>query len=239
MRHHKNKLKLQLLFLCIIILHIALISCVPKTDEIAGIENTLKLSAYVYLDMEKGDSYALEELVLNEPRYLAREDVTKLNNYHIWCTFDGGVIKIAADNKDIQLSTGQRYELWKNVEDCRTRTFGVHAQLPDEGYVSVSPLGTGYGSYMWSDRDNLIGVDAYTGEEYSGKIDSYTGKEYWLTVKAYALIHPDTPIVTAKLKLVRSEETVSDEFEENRKSQYFTIELTEYEYSDMYQLMEE
>ena len=219
---------------------LTLTSCMIAGDEDAGLTDALKISAFVYPSAEQGGTYALEELALHEPRRLARGNVTGLKNYNMYFTFKGGLIEVEAENKDMQLSTGPHYELWKNTTDDLKRTYGVHARLPDEGYVSVNPLGLPIGDRGYAVvGDNDMAADAYTGETYSfDGHDAYIGKEYELTAKAYTLENPDAPLITAKVRLVWSEETVSDESGEPRKSYYFTIELTEYEYSDMYKLME-
>ena len=220
------------IFAIILIIFNALTSCMIEGEEY-NIEDALKITVCVY--DEDIDDYTFKELELNQTEILAPIGYDDIENIPMLIEFDGGVVKVRADNKDIQLSTGQKYELWKLGGDILARTYGINASLPNKGYLSLLPLGIKRGSAFWTNNRTFLAYDSYTNEEYYGNLKTDIGYEYYLTVTAYNLNAPDSPAVTAKIKLVQLFESDYIKFPVDLKDQ-FSIELVSYEYSDLYKL---
>lgn len=151
--------------------------------------------------------------------------IMNLCNLNIYFEFEGGLIEIISEDKDIQLSIGELLEPWTSLYVGDSRTYGWNISIANKGFIAALPLGSGYGSSNWAQEDKI-------------PVNGYIGREYYLTVNAYGLDSDKAPVVKAKLKLVQLE----DKQEINRSektSRMFSIELVSYEYSDMYKMMED
>ncbi len=218
------------IIILVLIIGFMLSSCINNSEEY-NIEDALKITVCVY--DEDIDNYSFKELELNQTEILAPIGYDGMTNIPMLIEFDGGSVKVRADNKDIQLSTGQKYELWKSVGESKERIYGINASLPNKGYLSLKPSGIFMGCSAIDSLDEAgFSIDSYTNEEYYCEVRRERGYEYYLTVTAYNLNAPDSPAVTAKIKMVQLCET---DLAPDSKEQ-LSIEIVSYEYSDLYKL---
>lgn len=221
----KKFMQLLAFLICLTVLT----SCSANNEEGVSIDNALQISAVLY--NEENDTYAWEVLELNEAREML--DVSgkwgeiDTVNIPLHFAFDG-ICEIIAEDKDIQLSLGKNAELWSDRRQFADQTYGFEFSIANGGYLALNPFGSGEGEL------NLAEQATYSLYE---TFQPYPGREYYLTVNACDF--DGTPVIRAKLKLVQLESD-SGKPDRNNKytSPYYTIELVEYEYSDIYKMME-
>lgn len=215
-------------------------SCAAKnSDESSDDESRkegLKISAYLFDEnttepavWDDDTVFALEQLELNKVRLLAPNwGVMNMMNLNMFFEFEGGMIEVISEEKDIQLSVNDSLKPWYSDTDMNKRTFGFSISLANKGFISAAPMGAGFGNYM--------------GTVEVPRFDGYTGREYYLTVNAYTLDNDKSPAVKARLRLVQLKDygaadesgEMTPKQREGKSSRCFSIELTEYESSDMY-----
>lgn len=160
-------------------------------------------------------------LRLNEPRYLVPFP-EKFENLNIRFEFDGGIIELISDDRDVQLSVGDSPGPWHGG-GYYTRTFAASLRVPDGGYIAINPMGSGRGFRNYYADGGDWTTDA-----------GWLGREYYLTVNTYKFDNESSPVIKATLKLTQ----LSDPgFPDNDGSAYYSIELVSYEYSDFYKIM--
>ena len=172
------------------------------------------------------DVFVKERLELGKPRILAPFGYDYQENLNIWLDSDG-VIEVDTDPlNDDRIHLAYSLDNPDNPTlGHRTEANAFRALAPTA--VNVCPLGRFF--------------------EGPGLVTSYTlvGETYYINVRTYD--HEGTQIITAKLKLTAIEDP-DEEYGRMEKvmfygdgedvSRFMTIELIEYDYSDVYKLDE-
>lgn len=207
-------------------------SCVSEEDSDGGLKDALKISAYLFdkdtpepVEFDDKTTYTLEQLKLNEVRIMTPIWEMDMANLNIYFEFEGGICEVISEDKEIQLSVDNTLKPWHIENGVAERTFGFKMDFMNKKWVALCPMGAGNGHCM----HDSIDVMSFAG---------YIGREYYLTVNAYALDNDKAPVIRAKLKFIQLEDHRGVAEWETR-SRCFSIELTEYEYSDTYKMMEE
>ena len=201
--------------LCLAILLCVLCACRSEGDSGAvPMSEQFTISTYVY--DESIDEYVLKPLALNEKRFL-KEGEAGGNNFHLYLTYESGACQIISDNQDIEITPG----VWPYGDLGEFRVSNPEVTIAREGFVVVLPFsGAGYHVY----KGNRVQDSDFEG---------YTGCEFYLTVHAQDSV--GNILATARLKMVQLEDAALEEF---GTSNYFSIKMISYEYSDMYKMME-
>lgn len=180
----------------------------------------LKISAYLQINEDNPDSYAFEPLELGVPRQLAPTTGTNMKNLQLYLEFDGGTIQVISDNRDVQISVDERAQPW-NYDGFSGRMFGYNMHVNNSGYMALFPIGGRIGFVHFDDV--LYSTD---NQKY---VQGYTGREYFVTIAASIPPEDDSPVITAKLKLIQ----LADENDDG-ESRFYSIELISYEMSETY-----
>ncbi len=177
-------------------------------------------------EYDDAEVFVKERLELGKPRILAPFGYDYQENLNIWLDSDG-VIEVDTDPlNDDRIHLAYSLDNPDNPTlGHRTEANAFRALAPTA--VNVCPLGRFF--------------------EGPGLVTSYTlvGETYYINVRTYD--HEGTQIITAKLKLTAIEDP-DEEYGRMEKvmfygdgedvSRFMTIELIEYDYSDVYKLDE-
>lgn len=249
----KRKLITCILFICFSIL---LLSCSDEREDLTeNMADALKITAYVlnsdlegkgywkydgthehknkgYWVSDDGKEYddaevfVKERLELGKPRILAPFGYDYQENLNIWLDSDG-VIEVDTDPlNDDRIHLAYSLDNPDNPTlGHRTETNAFRALAPTA--VNVCPLG------RFFEGPGLVTSDTLVGETY------------YINVRTYD--SDGTQIITAKLKLTAIEDPDEEYKRMEREmfygdgenvSRFMTIELIEYDYSDVYKLDE-
>ncbi|MBQ8510039.1 MAG: hypothetical protein IJ493_09060 [Clostridia bacterium] len=182
----------------------------------------LIIYAYICDENNSGCSYSFQPLTLHEVRQMAPVFGAGMTNLNFMFEFDGGLVEVVSEDEDVQLSKGESHGPWDYQAGYDQRDYGFGFRVASGGYLAANPLGSNRGHITITDPAMM-------------SIKGCTGREYYLTVKAYDFMDEKAPVVTAMLKLVQLE----DERGVNGGSNYYSVEMISYEYSDDMKLMED
>ena len=205
-------------FFAVVLLAVVILlgmNIILKEPNTVALLPELKISAYLQINEDNPDGYAFEPLELGVPRR-ARVGAGNVYNMCLYLDFDGGMVEVVSPNEDVQLSWNDKENSWRRDIPNTERTFGFAAHVSNQGYISFNPFGSKSGS--------ITLFDAEMGQNIHG----YDGREYELIVNAYETIDPETPVITARLRLTQLGEYIGG------GSMYYSIELISYEMSEVY-----
>lgn len=169
--------------------------------------------------------FSIERLELNKPRVLAPLGYDYRNNLNIWLDCDG-VIEVDTDplNDD-------RIRLAHSLDDPMNPGLGTK-WIVENAFRALPPFAV-----------NVCPIGEFTNATEIVLQDTLTDREYFINVRTYDL--DGTQVITAKLKLtvLPDEEypytEVKSRYGQNQeRSRFLSIELIEYDYSDVYKLDE-
>ena len=169
--------------------------------------------------------FSIERLELNKPRVLAPLGYDYRNNLNIWLDCDG-VIEVDTDplNDD-------RIRLAHSLDDPMNPGLGTK-WIVENAFRALPPFAV-----------NVCPIGEFTNATEIVLQDTLTDREYIINVRTYDL--DGTQVITAKLKLtvLPDEEypytEVRSRYGQNQeRSRFLSIELIEYDYSDVYKLDE-
>ena len=227
-------------------LALLLTACSDTEPESPKMSEALKISTYMYpkeisdsIDyhnttvnaLEELDSsgVALERLTLGEERLLARADHDDLLNLNFKFEYDGGMIEVISEKKDVQLSVGEKKEKWTLENEYSERQFGYDLNIANSGYIALAPLGGGSASTYVDEISVLSNViPRYPGPRGAGT-------EYYVVVKAYEGSNNVSPTITVTILLTQLGTTDREPY----YSGFCSAKILSYDYSDAYKLMEE
>ena len=225
-----NTVKVFIVFLtCVVcILALSIFRDIPDDKKLPE----LVISPYLFdesvtdpNDGTGGTAFAFEPLAVGEVRLMAPVIGTGVFNLGFFFEFEGGVVEVVSESKDVQLSTANADEPWRESLDLKHRIFDYRLRVASEGYMSANPLGSGCGYHI--DFDGSL-------KQFRGAV----GKEYYLAVKAYEFSNENSPVITARLKLTQLEDHAKGTIDPDI-SRFFSIELVSYEYSETYEMQQE
>ena len=197
----------------------------------ADIESTLDYHTATVKELQalSTSGMVFEQLKVGEERLVAPHGYNDQVGINFKFEYDGGSIDIISEAKDVQMSVGKGSKMWVSENGFSDeRNFGYSMHISNSGYVSLVPLG-GAGGFANIDD---ISVSSTEIPRYKGKRGN--GTEYIITVNAYDGDDSTAPTITAKLLFThRGENDWIPYF-----SDYCTVELISYDYSDAYKIME-
>lgn len=199
-------------------------SCARETEGYS-IREALKISAIVFDESieeniynEDGTVYTLERLEMNKVKLAAPLRV-ELWSVTFFIEFNG-IIEVTSDNEDVWMYWG-RSPNW--VDSSRTVGGGGNSEISVrtavESYVSINPLPT-----------KIVNVPTLRDD-----ISFVATKEWYLNVNAYRFDNEDSPIIRARLRIL----DMNDIYDQQDDSNFFSVELISYEYSDIYKFMDD
>ena len=172
------------------------------------------------------DVFVKERLELGKPRILAPFGYDYQENLNIWLDSDG-VIEVDTDplNDD-------RIHLAYSLDNPDNPTLGHRTEA--NAFRALAPTAV-----------NVCPIGRYHAGERLVTSETLVGETYYINVRTYDL--EGTQIITAKLKLTAIEDPDEDFTHQDKNffygdgedvSRFMTIELVEYDYSDVYKLDE-
>ena len=234
----------------------AIFSCADEREDLgAKMTDSLKITAYVLNSDLEGKGYwkydgthehknrgywvsddgkehaddevfVKERLELGKPRILAPFGYDYQENLNIWLDSDG-VIEVDTDplNDD-------RIHLAYSLDNPDNPTLGHRTEA--NAFRALAPTAV-----------NVCPIGRYHAGERLVTSETLVGETYYINVRTYDL--EGTQIITAKLKLTAIEDPDKDFTHQDKNffygdgedvSRFMTIELVEYDYSDVYKLDE-
>lgn len=169
--------------------------------------------------------FSVERLELNKPRVLAPLGYNYRDNLNIWLDCDG-VIEVDTDplNDD-------RIRLAHSLDDPMNPGLGTK-WIVENAFRALPPFAV-----------NVCPIGEFTNATEIVLQDTLTDREYFINVRTYDL--DGTQVITAKLKLTVLPDDeypyteVKSRYGQNQeRSRFLSIELVEYDYSDVYKLDE-
>lgn len=233
----------------------AFFSCSNEREDLtAKMTDSLKITAYVlnsdlegkgyfaydgtrehknngYWVSDDGKEYTndevfnIERLELGKPRVLAPLGYDYRNNLNIWLDCDG-VIEVDTDplNDD-------RVRLAHSLDDPMNPGLGTK-WIVENAFRALPPFAV-----------NVCPIGEFTNATEIVLQDTLTDREYFINVRTYDL--DGTQVITAKLKLTVLPDDeypyteVKSRYGQNQeRSRFLSIELIEYDYSEVYKLDE-
>lgn len=210
--------------LIIAIICLIVVNCLIPVSTMETIPE-LVIRPYMF-EMEIGDpntyteqdKFNFETLEVGVSRILAPVIGTDVINLCFYIEFDGGIVEVISDDKDVQLSMTGSSNPWGG-EDFDNRIFDSKLRVGNSGYISMNPLGSGCGTVVIFDDDM--------------RINGEVGKKYHLTINAYEFMNTEAPIITAKIILTQLNDDMRNTCVSG-SSRFFSVELVSYEYSETY-----
>ena len=159
--------------------------------------------------VKRGDDYLVDKLSVGETEVMRIGTAPNgAVNLCFHFEYDGGVIRVASPDEDVQLSVSTSGGVVRMVAGENVR-FGFSVPVPGTGaYVSAFPLGSARGDCVIPDNE--------AGARFT-EVEGYEGRSYRLQVTAYNMDDMDSPAATAILRLVQGPAGTWD----------YTLELSE------------
>ena len=187
--------------------------------------HTASLESLNALDTSKIEFTAL---TLGEERMIAHEGYNDTVGLNFRFEYDGGIIEVVSENKDVQMSTDEKCRLFIEKNRYGERRYGYSARISNAGYISLVPLG-GCGGMTEIDNISVFAMEYPRCPGHRGN-----GTEYIITVNAYDGDDIVSPTISAKLRLTHLGESDAVPYTSN----FCSVELISYDYSDVYIIMD-
>lgn len=199
-----------------------LIPAAPKSapDEIPE----LVIRAYSFKEnvtdpnLPEEEGFVFAPLEVGKPHLLAPIINSEVFNLCFSFEFDGGIIEVVSESGDTQLSVASSKNPFGG-DDLDHRIFGDKLKLANDGYMNLNPFGSGVGYHTILDE--------------SQNTTGYVGREHYLTVNAYELSNENSPVISARIKLVQLDDKAKNTVYSG-SSRFYSAELVSYELSEMY-----